>query len=585
MKASLSKLFILIFCIFLFSFGARNPSLEFKGDENFYFESVKGMLRTGDLLTPRYMGEERFQKPILFYWLILSSFKLFGINWLAARIPSIISGTLLAYLVFAISNLLFEDRQISLFAALFLATTPLCYRYARLALPDMSLVFFITLALYNFLRLNKDRADYKSFILFFLALAFAFLLKGPVGLIIPLLIVAIFCLIKKEKPFGLGNISMGIVIFALIVGPWFYLIYRIHGETYVGHIWAREILQRLGYGYNESFLIRYFKGLFFYTSALMTKFLPYSLFLPIAFINSLRASSNQFLNKHKENKSDAHLFLILWILGAFLFFTFVAERRTHYLLALSPAVSISVGAIFKKAISDKQLFKRASFRIPYLATVIGIIFFAVTFIISDFLNSGDKIAFWKLVLMVIPIILVIGLRRRYTSFMPLSLVLSLSAVYSAMAVSQPFGLFTNKMERAAMAIKSELKEGDRIGIGSHGIIPEELQVFFAIPAENVKATYRQNGAPNLDSASRLLQFLNSDGRIFCVIKKEDYDIFIPEKLRNNLYILERYYVWKRRIRFNEKLKESLANIKSFGSLREIFQNEIYVVSNRRPSNL
>ena len=81
MRALASKLSVFIFCVLLFSFGAWNPNSEFKGDENFYFESAREMLETGDMLTPRYMGEERFEKPPFFYWLVFLSFKVFGVNW------------------------------------------------------------------------------------------------------------------------------------------------------------------------------------------------------------------------------------------------------------------------------------------------------------------------------------------------------------------------------------------------------------------------------------------------------------------------------------------------------------------------
>ena len=545
--------------------------MEFKGDENFYFERAKEMLETGDVVTPRYMGKERFQKPVFFYWLILSSFRIFGVNWFAARLPSIIFGALCALLIFAISNFFFEDKRIGLFAALFSATTPLYYRYARLAVPDMALVFFMTLALYYFVRLYKNRGGRRNTALFFAAAAFAVLVKGPVGLIIPLLIVAIFCLIKREKKlFGPGDALLGITVFALIVAPWFYLMYRIHGDTYLSHIWGREVLQRLGSGYTGSFIALYFKGLFFYASALITKFLPYSLFIPLALVSGVR----------EENEKSAHLFLILWIAVVFFFFTFIAEKRAHYLLALLPAASILIGASFKKAISNREFFSKIGFKIPYLAAVIGISLFAVLFILSDYISGESRISVWKYGLIIVPAILVVGFRFKSSGFMPLTLVLSLASLYIAMTVSPPLGLFTNKMERAASVIKSEFKEGDRIGIGSHGIIPEELQVYFELPVENVKVTYKRDGTPDLKSAPRLVQFLRSDERVFCVVKRKDYNAVVPEGVKEGLYVLDGYYVWKRRIRFDKELKASFSRA-GFNLLREIFQNEIYVISNGR----
>ncbi len=137
----------------------------------------------------------------------------------------------------------------------------------------------------------------------------------------------------------------------------------------------------------------------------------------------------------------------------------------------------------------------------------------------------------------------------------------------------------NKMEPAAAAIKAEFKKGDRIAIGSHGIIPEELQAFFEAPVENVKVRYRSGGMPDFDTAGPLLGFLDSGGKVFCVIKRKDYDNFIPVKKRAGLRVLGSYYVWKRRIRFDRELTDSFRPAAG-RPFREIFQNEIYVISNK-----
>jgi len=520
MKPPLLKLFIFFFCVFLFSVGAQNSGLQFKGDENFYFESAREMLRTGDLLTPRYMGKERFQKPILFYWLVLLPFKISGVSWYAARLPSIICGALCALLAFAMSNLLFKNRRAALFAALFTATTPLYYRYARLAVPDMALVFFITLALYFFLSFYKKKDGQKGVLLFFAAAAVAFLIKGPVGLIIPLFIAVIFSLVRKEKRlFSPAGLFAGIAVFAVIVSPWFYFVYKVHGGAYLSHVWGREVLQRIGYGYSGSLILGYLEGLFFYLGALITKFFPYSLVMPFALLRSMRLLSSAPSDEISEEGKSAHLFLVLWAVIGFFFFTFVAERRAHYLLALAPAASV---------------------------------------LISENLCA----------------------RFKKGNLVPAGIVSVLALLYIVITVSTPFGLFANKMEYAAKVIKAEYKEGDSIGIGSHGIIPEELQVFFSVPMTNVKVSRGRDNTPDAKSAERLLEFLNSKVRVFCVIKGKDYNAFVSPEERKDLYILDSYYVWKRRIKLDGELRESL-DIARTRSLRDIFQNEIYVVSNRK----
>ena len=50
--------------------------IEYRDDEIFYFASTQEMMKSGNLLSPTYFGENRFQKPILFYWSIIAKNKI-----------------------------------------------------------------------------------------------------------------------------------------------------------------------------------------------------------------------------------------------------------------------------------------------------------------------------------------------------------------------------------------------------------------------------------------------------------------------------------------------------------------------------
>ncbi|MDH5174795.1 MAG: hypothetical protein OEW43_06010, partial [Elusimicrobiota bacterium] len=49
-----------------------------QSDETYYLSSGLNMVKSGDWITPVFEGQEvRFQKPIIFYWLVALSFKIF----------------------------------------------------------------------------------------------------------------------------------------------------------------------------------------------------------------------------------------------------------------------------------------------------------------------------------------------------------------------------------------------------------------------------------------------------------------------------------------------------------------------------
>ena len=54
-------------------------------DEAFYAEAGREMVASGDWLTPHYNYEHRFQKPILFYWLVAASYLAAGVGETPAR--------------------------------------------------------------------------------------------------------------------------------------------------------------------------------------------------------------------------------------------------------------------------------------------------------------------------------------------------------------------------------------------------------------------------------------------------------------------------------------------------------------------
>ena len=56
-------------------------------DEAFYAESAREMVESGDWVTPHYNYEFRFQKPILYYWLVSATYRVWGIGEAAARFP------------------------------------------------------------------------------------------------------------------------------------------------------------------------------------------------------------------------------------------------------------------------------------------------------------------------------------------------------------------------------------------------------------------------------------------------------------------------------------------------------------------
>ena len=76
-------------------FGGLGRGAIADNDEAFYAEAAREMVASSDWLTPFYNYELRFQKPILFYWLVAIAYKAAGIGevWFnpGADAPSVLA--------------------------------------------------------------------------------------------------------------------------------------------------------------------------------------------------------------------------------------------------------------------------------------------------------------------------------------------------------------------------------------------------------------------------------------------------------------------------------------------------------------
>ena len=107
-----------------------------------------------------------------------------------------------------------------------LATNVEYFVLSRTVVHDISLCFLVTLALFLFYMGFVDGEHRKRYFTFFyMSLGFAVLAKGPVGIVLPGVIVGLFLALKKRLSFLREmKISWGVLIFLAVAAPWYVLI-------------------------------------------------------------------------------------------------------------------------------------------------------------------------------------------------------------------------------------------------------------------------------------------------------------------------------------------------------------------------
>ena len=110
---------------------------------------AREMLERGDWVVPTFNYELRPQKPVLLYWLMMASYSVFGVNELAARLPSALLAMGTTLVTFHLGRLLFNAR-VGLFGGLMMASCLMFGVAGRAATPDSCLIFFTSLSLLAF---------------------------------------------------------------------------------------------------------------------------------------------------------------------------------------------------------------------------------------------------------------------------------------------------------------------------------------------------------------------------------------------------------------------------------------------------
>jgi len=551
-------LVLFLLSMFLFTRGLSIHGLEYRDDEIFYYKATQEMVATGNVLSPTYFGEDRFQKPILYYWLVLCSYKIFGVNWFAARFVAVVFAGLSVCVTWLIAKNLF-NRNVATLSAVILVTVPLFFRHAKNAVPDMALNFFIVWAIYCAIRFIKSSFDIfggdiqdlslrnKYSILFFVACALGFMIKGFTALIIPILTLIVFSiLIKRVKILSLIRFARGLLIVGLIVCPWFFYMIWVHGQAYLEYMLVDETKNRLVAG-GGHFIIRlattFFDHIVFYCNVIGSYFAPWSVFL----LGALPLSLKWLASVHPFKEGTR--ILLIWFLVVFCFFSMIYFSINHYMLVLSTPFAILVSCFCLEPLDRQRAFPTTvSFLRKYMALFIftvGTLAYAFLFV---FLAGAHK--WWLFVILgacVMIIRTIFKSRKPITA--PLCLGLLLLFVFAQSSLLGKAGITSHAiLQKFAATINQEIgkdqSQGITIGVGSHDIHEKEFQVYFEQKIVKAASSEAQ------ETKHRLDQLFATDNEVYCLLTEKDFKRFIKESFKGSIEILQEDYIVRRRMNIN-----------------------------------
>jgi 4-amino-4-deoxy-L-arabinose transferase-like glycosyltransferase len=331
-RATLRDAFLLLgFCGFLFFYGLSSFGL-IGADEPRYAQVAREMLARHDWITPTLGGVPWLEKPALYYWQAILSYKLFGVSDWAARIPSAFDATLMVAAIYIFLSRLRFVGGFPLDGALIVASSVAIIGFARAASTDMPLAAMFTIAMLCwFLGYEQQRKPMLALSYFFLALAT--LAKGPVAPFLALVIVVLFAALRHEIAIIWKTLWLpGILLFCAVCVPW-YIAVQIKNPEFFRTFILQHNLARFG-----SNLYHHPAPFWYYIPVALVSLLPWTVFA----LASLWRSIRSWTKRPESSDSALPQFLALWTLIPIAFFSLSQSKLPGYILPAIPAGALLV---------------------------------------------------------------------------------------------------------------------------------------------------------------------------------------------------------------------------------------------------
>jgi 4-amino-4-deoxy-L-arabinose transferase-like glycosyltransferase len=213
---------------------------------------------------------------------------------------------------------------------------------------------------------------------FYTLIGLAALAKGLAVLAVVGPVVLLYCLVAWDWRLLLrSKFWIGGVLFLLVASPWYVVLTLFKGRddeglTFTQRFWYHDNFNRVGSGVHGDRA-----GLGYFVEQLAYGMFPWSAVLPFSVGHAVReAQSDQDGDLVRRR---ATLFVLVWALWCYVFFTISQTKFHHYIFPAVPAFAILIGLWFR------WVSERPGERLRYAAGVVVLCLFAVG--IRDIVNE------------------------------------------------------------------------------------------------------------------------------------------------------------------------------------------------------
>ncbi len=304
----------------------------FDPDEGRYAEIPREMLARGEWVVPYLQGEPYLDKPPLFYWLVMLSYRAFGVGDGAARlVPALaVHGTIL--LTYLLGRRILGGRVAFAGAAL-LGLAPAFSGMGRLLILDGLLTFWVTLALFALFEATRgERLRRGWWLLAALACGLGVLTKGPIALLLalpPVWVHRRLCGLPARA--GRGDAAVFLAVVTAVALPWYVAASLRLPALAKYFLWEHNVLRFLS-------PFDHLEPVWFYAPVLLLGLLPGALLL-VPFVRFLLSGDGTAVSRRSPELG----FLLLAGGWCVFFFTLSGCKLATYVLPAFPPLCLALG--------------------------------------------------------------------------------------------------------------------------------------------------------------------------------------------------------------------------------------------------
>ena len=340
-------LLLVAFCGFLFFYGLGAFGL-LGADEPRYAQVAREMLDRSDWVTPTLQGKPWLEKPVLYYWQAMLSFRAFGITDRAARVPAAFDAVVLIAAIYFFLRRFRPGSELD--GALITASCAAVVGFARAAATDMPLAATFTIALLGWYAWYESRTRiYLA--AFYIFLALGTLAKGPVAPALVAVIIFLFAAVKRDwRAIPRTLWIPGIVLYLAVTLPWCIAV-QVRNPEFFRVFILEHNLARFSqdvYHHREPF--------WFYLPVFLLAMMPWTLMLILAVAEHARLIWSEGKQAFSSPEDSWQLFLLIWMLVPILFFSGSQSKLPGYILPAVPAGALVVAEyLFARRSEDRPV--------------------------------------------------------------------------------------------------------------------------------------------------------------------------------------------------------------------------------------